>query len=159
VSESTGEGKSTWINLLGQAARQRNESVVIITHRESIHSSGLPLDVVLDNPSRITPVRGQIRWLVEDDNHRWNTTRRAQWNRALEVWSQTEGLVVLLELAAPENPDTLLFAESLPQLIWLTGSGLALGHDCQERVQTYQLAGCQFLGAVLNREPKLFPSP
>lgn len=159
VSESPGEGKSTWIELLGDAASQRNESVVIITNREPIHPSALSLDLVLDAPSRLTPVRGQIQWLVTADDYRWNASRRTQWARALETWSQSQGLVVLVELTDPDHPDTLLIAESLPQLIWLSSSGLTLGHDCRERLQTYQLAGCHLLGAVLNREPKFLPMP
>jgi len=94
---------------------------------------------------------------VAPGDWRWNAQQRRRWQAAMDIWSRTEGLVVLVELAAADQPETLLFAEDLPQVIWLSGSGLARANDITARLQNFQHAGCHFAGAALNREKKLFP--
>src|SRR4029079_12983337 len=55
----------------------------------------------------------------------WNLERRHQWRSALENWESIENLVLLIELPPACQPESVLLAEHLPQVIWLAGSGQA----------------------------------
>jgi len=157
VSARSREGRSTWVELLARAAGQRNEAVLVVTNRAPVNGDTCPLDKALNHPGGVSLLRGRVQWLIAMPDWRWDTGRRSQWQSALETWGSQEGLVVLMELTPADQPETLLMAECLPQLIWLAGSGLAPGRETQERLETFQHAGCRFAGAVLNRETKLFP--
>jgi capsular polysaccharide biosynthesis protein len=157
VSAAGREGCSTWVELLARAAAQRDEKVIVITNRAPVNGSTMPLDEALANPSAVSASSGRPQWLIVPPAWRWDGGRRRQWKSAIQVWSQTEGLVALVELTAADQPETLSFAEEMPQLVWLTRSGLARGSETAERLQTFQHAGCRFVGAVLNCEIKLFP--
>jgi len=157
VSAAGREGCSTWVELLARAAGQRNENVIAVLNRAPINGSTMPLDEALANPSAVSTSPGQPQWLITPAGWSWDAGRRRQWKSALEIWSHSARLVVLVELTAADQPETLLLAEELPQLIWLSGSGVARGRETGERLQTFQHAGCRFAGAVLNHEVKLFP--
>ena len=157
VSESGGEGCSTWVELLGRAAGQRNEAVLVVTNRAPVNGDSMPLDEALANPDGVAMTPGRPQWLIAPGDGCWSAARRQQWQSAVQVWSATEGLVLLVEITAADQPETLLFAEAMPQLIWLAGRGMARGRETAERVQTFQHAGCRFAGTVFNRDVKLFP--
>ena len=157
VSAGRQEGCSTWVELLARAAGQRNQAVLAVTNRAPLNGNTMPLDQALADPSCLSPAAGSVLWLVAPGDWRWNAQQRRRWQAAMDIWSRTEGLVVLVELAAADQPETLLFAEDLPQVIWLSGSGLARANDITARLQNFQHAGCHFAGAALNREKKLFP--
>ena len=157
VSANGHEGCSTWVELLGRAASQRNEAVLVVTNRAPVNGSTMPLDEALAHPSSVTITPGRAQWLIAPADWRWDSAQRLQWESALGTWSRSGGLVALVELTAADQPETLLFAEEMPQLIWRAGSGVARGRETSERLQTFQHAGCRFAGAVLNREVKLFP--
>jgi hypothetical protein len=151
------EGVSTWLELLARGAAQRNEAVLVITNRAPENGEVLSLGDVLDCPALLSPSPGEPQWLEAPGDWQWRADRRRQWFSALESWRPAGRLVVLVELTAADSADTLLFAEQMPQLIWLAGSGVARTASTKERLQIFQNAGCRFVGAVLNRETKLFP--
>ena len=157
ISASSGEGCSTWVELLGRAASHRNEAVIVVTNRAPLNGISRPLDEALANPSIVAVSPGHLQWLIAPTDECWNTTRLSQWQSAVKAWSHMEGLVLLVELTAADQPETLLFAEEMPQLIWLAGNGMARGRESGKALQSYRHAGCHFAGAVLNREIKLFP--
>ncbi len=157
VSTGGHEGRSTWVDLLGRAANQRKEAVIVVTNRTPSNGDATPLAEALANPSRLPVAPGRTQWLIIPSDWRWDHEHRVQWESATKSWSHAEGLVVLVELTAADQPETLLFAEELPQLIWLAGSGIARGRDSRERLQTFQDSGCRFAGTVLNREVKWLP--
>ncbi len=157
VSAHGGEGASTWVDLLARAASQRHSPVMAVTNRAPVNGCAVPLDAALARPADVTLGPGRVQWLVAPGDWRWDAARRSQWAAALESWHQTEGLVVLLELTCADQPDTLLLAETLPQLVWVSGRGVARARETGERLQDFRHAGCRFVGAVLNREVPLFP--
>jgi capsular polysaccharide biosynthesis protein len=157
ASSSRGEGCSTWLELLGRAASQRDEAVIVITNRAPANGRCLALETAMADPAQVSLIAGKVQWVLIPDNWLWDSARRKQWQSALECWRSSEGAVVLVELSAEDQPETLLFAEGLSQIIWLAGSGAARSRQITEKLQSYQHAGCRFVGAVLNRESKLFP--
>ncbi|MEI6781929.1 MAG: hypothetical protein WCQ21_13535 [Verrucomicrobiota bacterium] len=157
VSATSREGCSTWVDLLARAAGQRDEKVLAVMNHAPLNGSAMPLGEALVSPASLCCAPGHPQWLITPVGWRWDAARRRQWQSALAVWSQAAGLVVLIELTAADQPETLMLAEQLPQLIWLASSGVARGRESSERLQTFQNAGCHFAGTVLNREAKLFP--
>ncbi len=157
VAATGHQGCSTWVELLGRAASQRDEPVIVVTNRAPLNGSALPLDQALAHPASVCAAPGSAQWLVTPADWRWDGERRRWLLSAIETWSRTDGLVVLVELTAADQPETLLLAEQLPQLVWLTRSGGARGRDTSERLQNFEHAGCRFAGAVLNHQLKLFP--
>lgn len=152
-----GQGCSTWLELLGRAAAQREGSVLLVSNRAPLHGATLEFGSALEAPAKVQPAPGEPLWLVIPAGWRWGAVHRTQWQAALEDWRRLPGLVILVELVATDQPDTLLMAESLPQLIWLVGSGLARSRETAQRLETLRHAGCHLAGVVLNRHRSLFP--
>ena len=86
----------------------------------------------------------------------WNLERRQQWQTALEHWSKIQNLVLLVELPPACQPESILLAENLPQLIWLADSGKPTINETEMHLETLRHAGCNLVGAVLNHEPPSF---
>jgi len=83
----------------------------------------------------------------------WNLERRKQWQAALREWSQIENVVILVELPPASEPEAVLLAENLPNLVWLTASGQAVAGETREQLETLRHARCKLAGAVMNRVP------
>src|SRR5207245_64274 len=75
---------------------------------------------------------------------------------AMENWSQIDNLVLLVELPPASQPESVLLAEKLPQLIWLTDSGKVSVKETRKHLHTLRHSNCNLVGAVLNREPESF---
>ena len=86
----------------------------------------------------------------------WNLERRKQWQNALSHWKKIDNLVLLVELPPASEPESVLLAEKLPQVIWLSDSGKVTLRETREKLETLRHGGCNLVGAVLNREPKSF---
>ena len=157
LASSTGEGCSTWVELLGRGAAQRDDVVLVVINRAPPNGTTTPLAQALKDPAGVALERGRTNWLVADSDWRWDAAARRQWQSALGIWQRTAGLVVLAELTAADQTDTLLMAELFPQLIWLARNGVARSRATGERLQPLRHAGCRFVGTVLNGETKLFP--
>jgi protein involved in polysaccharide export with SLBB domain/capsular polysaccharide biosynthesis protein len=84
----------------------------------------------------------------------WNLERRKQWQAALRDWSQIENVVILVELPPASEPEAVLLAENLPNLIWLAASGESPAGETREQLETLRYARCKLAGAVLNHAPK-----
>jgi hypothetical protein len=83
----------------------------------------------------------------------WNLERRKQWQTALQHWSQIENIVILVELPPASDPETVLLAENLPNLLWLADAGKATAGETCEQLETLRHAHCRLAGAVLNHAP------
>ncbi len=83
----------------------------------------------------------------------WNLERRKQWQSALKQWREIENLVLLVELPPASQPESLLLAENLPQLVWLSSSGTSSVAETKAHLETLRHARCNLVGAVLNRAP------
>ena len=63
-----------------------------------------------------------------------------------------ENLVLFVELPPASVPESVLLAESLPQVIWLADSRKARARATREQLATMRHARCRLVGAVLNHE-------
>jgi protein involved in polysaccharide export with SLBB domain/capsular polysaccharide biosynthesis protein len=85
----------------------------------------------------------------------WNLDRRKQWKEALDHWRQIDNLVILVELPPADVPEAVLLGSNLPNMLWLSHSGVANAADTRAQLETLRDARCNLVGAVLNREQGL----
>jgi len=123
--------------------------------------------VKMDEISNVLAFPGQITQQLNDPQSQsivhiplpgwvWNLERRKQWESALNDWQQIENLVLLVELPPASEPESILLAEKLPNLIWLAESGKSSVEETRAHIETLRHAGCNLVGSVLNREPGSF---
>jgi capsular polysaccharide biosynthesis protein len=167
VSSTPGEGRSTWIELLAKAARRRGLQAVTVSTRPHANGSGKgthpttaasqtelftatatsqALCVKVESPDELAgqiPLPGSI----------WNLEHRKEWQSALLRCGTLENLVLLVELPPASTPESVLLAESLPQVIWLADSRKARARTTRAQLTTLRHARCRLAGAVLNHEP------
>ncbi len=180
TSSTEGEGRSTWIRLLAEAASLSGFRVLTIATRPSTHvetnhqlndeTSNEPsnmnnssennqvasIDNVLSSPAQVTQQ-------LTDPNSQpvvhiplpgwvWNLDRRREWRDALEQWRQIDNLVIFVELPPASVPEAVLLGSNLPNVVWLANSGAADAGETRTQLQTLRDARCNLVGAVLNRE-------
>jgi hypothetical protein len=181
ISAQHGEGRSTWIDLLVDAANQRGLKVLTVTTRPPSRPGAEFSAPVADiepakGSSTKTPVSGeallttalvapsQVTEKLTGPNALpvvhiplpgwvWNLERRAQWQASLAHWRSIDNLALLVELPPASVSEAVLLAENLPQVIWLTGSGLAEAGETRHYLNILRHARCNIVGAVLNFEP------
>jgi protein involved in polysaccharide export with SLBB domain/capsular polysaccharide biosynthesis protein len=181
TSSSQGEGRSTWISLLAEAASLTGFRVLTIATRPSSHYQSTdqlldeppPEDLenfqptspsgsnslttsVLTCPSRVTEQltgpNSQPVVHIPLPGWVWNLERRKQWRDALNHWRQIDNLVILVELPPADVPEAVLLGCHLPNLVWLADSDVAKAGPTRAEIQTLHDARCNLVGAVINKE-------
>jgi protein involved in polysaccharide export with SLBB domain/capsular polysaccharide biosynthesis protein len=87
----------------------------------------------------------------------WTTAQRQQWLAAMNVWRTSPQLVILITLPSVEQPEALLIAERLPNLIWAGRSGHSRVQNVSDTLRMYRDTGCRLVAAVLDHAPALKP--
>jgi len=179
TSSSQGEGRSTWIRLLAEAASLTGFRVLTVATRspgeegktngkhivdllpeafkakDPGDSLALRADDALSSPTeitdRLTDPKSRPIVHIPLPGWVWNRERRQQWQEALEHWRKIENIVILVELPPADRPETVLLGSNLPNLIWLAESG-ADAASTRDQLETLRHARCNVVGAVLNRE-------
>lgn len=179
TSSAQGEGRSTWIRLLAEAASMTGFKVLTVATRPPTgdakpginHVSDLLPDalkaeepekgMVAANPDalsspaeiseRLTGPNSQPVVHIPLPGWVWNRERRQQWREALDHWRKIENIVILVELPPADVPEAVLLGSNLPNLIWLAGSG-ADAASTRDQLETLRHAHCNLVGAVFNRE-------
>ncbi len=174
ISSRHGEGRSTWINLLTSAASQRGLRVLTVATRpvnapetapEPAPAAGLlPVQPSTTLSTNVLMAPAQVTEQFSDPKAQpivhiplpgwvWNLERRKQWSIALEQWSKIENLILLVELPPATQPEAVLLAEHLPQVIWLACCGIPGTTETMHQIETLRHARVNLVGTVLNREP------
>jgi protein involved in polysaccharide export with SLBB domain/capsular polysaccharide biosynthesis protein len=83
----------------------------------------------------------------------WSLERRKQWQAALKQWRSIENIVILVELPPACDPEAVLLAENIPNVIWLADGSKADATESREQLQTLRDARCNLVGSVMNRAP------
>ena len=68
-------------------------------------------------------------------------------------WAGARRTVILVQLDDPTQPDTLLAAERLPNLLWISEGAVSRVGQTQSRLRTCRAAGCRLVGALLDQAP------
>lgn len=177
ISARHGEGRTTWVNLLTKTAGRRGLRVLTVTTKPTETPPVHPHEPMAEGiePSATTTTLSpsafafpaQVSQQLSDPNGHsivhiplpgwvWNLERRTQWQTALDHWRKIDNLVLLVELPPASEPEAILLAENVPQLVWLTDSGKATIQETRAHLETLRHAGCNLVGTVLNREPSSF---
>jgi protein involved in polysaccharide export with SLBB domain/capsular polysaccharide biosynthesis protein len=177
ISSRHGEGRSTWIDLLVGAAGQRGMRVLTVATRQSTPEDEpyrparehalLPAGdsttltkSVLTHPAQVTEQfnnpQAQPIVHIPLPGWVWSLERRKQWRTAIDHWQEIENMVLLIELPPASQPESVLLAEHLPQVIWLASSGMPTLEETRAQVEMLRHARCNLVGSVLNREPSSF---
>ncbi|SPE52714.1 Polysaccharide export protein (fragment) [Verrucomicrobia bacterium] len=182
TSSAPGEGRSTWIRLLAEAASLAGFRVLTIATQPSpLHVAStdqVPEELPLEEPEKLQVPEGQTKALITstvlsspeqvteqfagpDSPPRvhiplpgwvWNLERRKQWREALNHWRQIDNLVILVELPPASVAEAVLLGSNLPNLVWLTDGGTSRAVDTRVQLETLRHARCNLVGAILNRE-------
>jgi protein involved in polysaccharide export with SLBB domain/capsular polysaccharide biosynthesis protein len=180
TSSAPGEGRSTWISLLAEAASLTGYRVLTIATRPSpthIENGedlqedeffsgesrlGLPsaradalTSSVLSSPARVTEQltgsNPQPVVHIPLPGWVWSLERRKQWREALSEWRQIDNLVILVELPPASVPEAVLLGANLPNVVWLANSETPDAAETRAQLETLRNARCNLVGAVLNR--------
>ena len=179
TSASQKEGRSTWVNMLAQAASECGFRVLTVAtlspnspaEAARLHGpNGRPHGTIEDgeNTALTTNVLSTpmevTQQLTGDDPQPmvhiplpgwvWNLERRKQWQAALRQWRSIENIVILVELPPATQPEAVLLAQNLPNLIWLSDSGAVHAGPTRDHLQTLRDARCNLVGSVLNHAPR-----
>lgn len=158
LSGADGEGKSTFLRLLATAALERGLKVLAITPEPSVPGASIPLDTALQAPQQILENIRSARPAAAEihTGNTWTPEQRSRWRDALAVWSTERELVVLVELPPASRIESLIVAETLPAVLWLSESGRHRREHLTGIMDTIRQSGVRIVGAVLNRIPPVF---
>lgn len=159
TSTEPGEGRSTWLRLLADAAAERGLRAVLVTN-DPERGGALPLADALEEPDRVNraleaSAHGRIE-IASPRHWEWTVPRRLAWEAALKQWLQLPRIALLVELPPASRIDAVLLASSMPQVLWLASSGVASQSKMTELVKTAQSGDVRLAGALMNRLPRAF---
>ncbi len=143
-----GDGRTTWINLLSRGAGSRGFRVIAVTPQPAkeaapLSSPGQAIERLRADDGAVVGVALPAGGL--------NAQLRGQLRSALEAWKAVDNLVVLVELPPASAADCVLLAGDIPNLVWVANSGTDATQTI-EGIESLRDAGCNLVGAVLNRE-------
>ena len=165
ISSHAGEGRSTWIQLLAEAARTQGYQVVTVDaaaslqpasgssknppSESSVTTEALPALVTSAGPLQLECRPGSMqlpRW-------QWTLEKCGQWQDFLDQCRSVDRLVLLVDLPPASVKEAIQLAAGLPHLVWLAQRGRAdLSQTCAH-LELLRHARCRFAGTVLNGFP------
>jgi uncharacterized protein involved in exopolysaccharide biosynthesis len=171
ISAAHGEGRSTWVELLAGAARERGFNVVRIDCSDGLNGHArqdaqpqeapapapdAPSTAILAPPQNHALARGRGSSVmhVRLPGELWDPERRVQFRNELARWSETSNSVILVDLPPASRSEAVLLAENLPQIVWLADSGNSHARETRFHLNTLRHARCNLVGALLNHEPE-----
>ncbi len=161
-SSRSGEGRSTWVQLLAEAAKERGYRTITLVCNEpcetaqarsaSDPASTSEAPMILPHDITRKALSTEMSPIVEIplSAWAWDLTRRAQWLDALNQLKSMENLVVLVELPPAATPETTLLAENLSPVIWLCGKDRCDAAETVQQLETLRNARAQVAGTVFN---------
>ena len=161
VSARHGEGRTTWVNLLAESARERGYRVLTLSSGQS-NDRETEWGAGRDRHPLPALMPAEIGEMLQGSAHShrvdlltgdwvWNLQCRQQWQEALRQCHQSENLVVLVDLPPISEPESLLLAENLSQVIWLCGQDMAEMDETRKWIDMLHHAHADVVGTVFNQ--------
>ena len=135
---------------LGSIAIVSSAENPAFTLRDAVRDPELVFDLLRHH-------RGEVCTLSTDETWTWTSEQRQQWAVALAKWRSSPELVILITLPSVEQPEALMLAEKLPNLLWVGSSGTTRVQSVSDSLRMYRDSGCRLVAAVLDRAPILKP--
>lgn len=162
TSTRHGEGRSTWIRLLEQAAAEQDACTLVLTGDPSPDPAirRLPLAQALEEPGRVSQALAAVGpgrvALIAGPDWEWTAPRRAAWTAAVALWSRIPRLALLVELPPAGEPETWRLARTLPRLLWVCRSGSVPQSEAEERATLLRESGRDVDGILATGVPEAF---
>jgi len=166
ISSTHGEGRSTWVNLLAQAARKWGQPVLTIStsaqqqdaqdgdgrteeapSRPGCKALTAPADVTLELMSASPHSNLHLALPESVRSLAW----REQWRDAFQKWNQHDNLIVFAELPPASAEEGILLSENLSKVVWLAGKDMPTVADTRSQLETLKHCRCEVVGAVFNQ--------
>ena len=157
-----GEGRSTWLKLIEEAASERGLKTLTVSHQPPPEGAieTMELARALGNPEavaeRLEGSQAVRLALVSGKDWIWTPERRAQWVKATDLWASLPKVAFLAELPPADRLETWILAEALPQVFWVCRSGRTSQDDVGETATTLQSGTAQIGGVLANEVPDVF---
>lgn len=166
ISSQHGEGRSTWVNALAQAGRKQGLRVLTV-NAGSVREGGVAStpgesakSTTLSKPNNLDLVSAIERSLTLDNQGTtlempslqwiWNLDNRRQWRQAIEKCQSMEDAVVLIELPPVVDRESVLLAEGIPNVIWLSGRGQVRSKQTKSEIDMLKCAKICLVGTAFN---------
>jgi len=159
ISANSGEGRSTWIDLLAKAGLRNGQRVLVISQPrgeallpETNSSASVADKLERNSTSLFVPAVA-----APDAISRYSLTAAVShaqfhenWERAFVQWRQEENAIVLVELPPANTAEALLQSRSVPNVLWLGAAHVAESSKTLRCVAGLRNTGCNLIGAALN---------
>ena len=144
---------------LASAAARRGLRCIAVTSQAD--ADALSLQDAMSNPELVTTHLhenlDEVCMLHVDEVWDWSPEQRQQWWAAMAKWRSMPDVVILITLPSVEQPESLLIAEKLPNLLWCGSSDSTRVERVRNTLSMYRDAGCRLVAAVLDHAPVLRP--
>jgi len=144
--------------LASAAVRRGLNCIAIVPGAES---ATLSLRDAVRDPELVTAhlrqPHSEVCTLITDEAWAWTAEQRQLWWAALSKWRCAPDVVILITLPSVEQPESLLLAEKLPNLLWIGSCGETRVQSVNDSLRMYRDSGCRLVAAVLDRAPVLKP--
>jgi protein involved in polysaccharide export with SLBB domain len=166
TSSTKGEGRSSCIRLLANAAARQGFKVMVIDasvpDREiqivttnwglpPANPEASPGADAASEPNALA-VRREVGAPL--DTWVWHFDHRKAWKEVSKQWCSHPDLVVLIELPPASEPQSLLLAEQLPNVLWISGNNLASFSNTWSQLKMLRSVNTRLAGAIFNNGPK-----
>lgn len=164
MSPIPGEGKTTIIQALGNSEAQRGRKVIVMVNSPPFgESKNLTIEDAIKRPisaaecfASATKNDDQLLFVACPKDFDWTPERRSEWNEVRKEWQTIKDLAVLIELRSDLSANSIVFAESISNIVWISTSGTQTSAQISEVISILEHTNCQLKGAIVNREPNLF---
>ena len=165
TSSQPGEGKSTWIRLLAEAASRQGYNVAVLAQDAQRLCADRGIDLAADDDGLIPSERAaQILGAIMTTETRspvriplagwiWDWQHRQQFRQALSSLRMIENLAILIDVPAYSTAEGVLLAEEAPNLIWLSRRDAVSETKIRGDAEALRRSHCAVVGAVLNHVP------
>lgn len=155
LSATSGEGSTTVVHQLQLSAAEREWRTISIVDRLPEGTQSIPLATALAHPREVLKRLEQERhlYVVYDPATHWDATLRSKWHTASLEWITLPRTAVFLELPPAWKLESILLAETVPQIFWVASSDTMRQNQLTPLFSTIRMAEVRIKGAILNRVP------
>lgn len=155
ISATEGEGCSTCIDLLSEAAARQGYRVLILRRMDfaPVNPDSSPeWTVPAENSDRADHGYPILRVCFPGAS--WPIQRRQEWWASLRQFTARGDAALFVDLPPASDPESLFLAERVSNLVWLFARNSSSIPEIRQHVKTFQSINCRFAGAILNSHSK-----
>lgn len=157
-----GDGKTTWIGLLGRAAQANGMRVMAFVDRVPACGEWTTIRVerFLEHPQlAIQELSSESKAprpvaVLLPDGWLWTRRHQAQLKRAIAEVEAHGRIVSFIEVVDPLEDENMLFLSSAANVFWMARSSISRNSDLAELIKVLRNMNTHLKGAMINRLPR-----